>query len=90
MSLCSESRSDHDDWVIVRAGGRRCSQLALEIWLYRGLLWFFVWRDLKLRYRQTLLGVAWVVLQPLALMAAYGLVLGRVVGSPSNASYPVW
>jgi lipopolysaccharide transport system permease protein len=39
-----------------------------EIWAHRELLYFLVWRDLKVRYKQTVLGVAWAVLQPLILM----------------------
>ena len=44
-----------------------------EVWMYRELLYFFVWRDLKVRYKQTAIGVAWVVLQPLMSMGAFTL-----------------
>jgi lipopolysaccharide transport system permease protein len=51
-----------------------------ELWRFRELLFFFVWRDLKVRYKQTLLGVLWVVIQPLILMLIFTLLLGRVAG----------
>jgi len=55
-----------------------------ELWEYRELLYFLVWRDLKVRYKQTVLGVAWVVLQPLFLMLVFTLFFGRLVGVPSD------
>src|SRR5262245_48547229 len=67
-------------------------RLALhEIWSYRDLFWFLVWRDLKVRYRQTLLGVIWVVLQPMLTMAVFAVVLGQLVGVPSDGvPYPLF
>src|SRR5207253_3074386 len=44
-----------------------------ELWESRELLWFLVWRDVKVRYKQTAFGVAWAVLQPLVMMAHYGV-----------------
>lgn len=51
-----------------------------ELWRYRELLFFLTWRDVKVRYKQTALGIAWVVLQPLATMAVFTMFLGRVGG----------
>src|SRR5262245_5976655 len=51
-----------------------------EIWRYRELLYFLVWRDVKVRYKQTALGVAWAILQPLATMLIFTLFFGRWVG----------
>jgi len=50
-----------------------------EIWQYRELLYFLAWRDLKIRYKQTFIGVAWAVLQPVLMMAIFTLFLGRLV-----------
>ena len=62
-----------------------------EIWRYRELLYFFVWRDLKVRYRQTAVGTAWALLQPIALVAIFSLVLGRIQGlAPEGISYPLF
>lgn len=58
-----------------------------ELWLYRELLYFLAWRDLKVRYKQTILGTAWAVLQPLALMGVFVLVFHKV-GRMSTGGMP--
>jgi len=55
-----------------------------DLWEYRELLYFLTWRDIKVRYKQTALGVIWVVLQPLFLMLIFTVFLGRLVGIPSD------
>jgi lipopolysaccharide transport system permease protein len=55
-----------------------------EIWKYRELLYFLVWRDIKVRYKQTAIGVAWVVLQPLMNMVIFTVVFGRLAKLPSE------
>lgn len=59
-----------------------------ELFTSRELLYFLVWRDLKVRYRQTLLGVFWVVLQPLLIMALYSIIFGSFVKLPQGGHYP--
>src|SRR3954452_19081920 len=62
-----------------------------ELWSYRDVIGFLVWRDLKGRYRQTLFGVAWVLLQPLALMAVFSLFLGQFLKvNTGDIPYPVF
>ncbi len=62
-----------------------------EVWEYRELLYFFVWRDVKVRYKQTVIGVAWVVLQPLLTMGVFTLFFGRLAKLPSDGlAYPVF
>ena len=62
-----------------------------ELWEYRELLYFLTWRDIKVRYKQTALGMAWVVLQPLFLMLIFTLFFGRLVGIPSDGiPYPIF
>jgi homopolymeric O-antigen transport system permease protein len=62
-----------------------------ELWEYRELLYFFVWRDVKVRYKQTLVGVAWVILQPLLTMAVFTLFFGKLAKLPSQGlPYPVF
>lgn len=51
-----------------------------ELWRYHELLFFLAWRDVKVRYKQTVLGAAWAVLQPLATMIVFSVFLGRMVG----------
>ncbi|HEY4742760.1 MAG TPA: ABC transporter permease [Candidatus Acidoferrales bacterium] len=62
-----------------------------ELWEYRGLLYFFMWRDIKVRYKQTAIGIAWVVLQPLLTMAVFTLFFGRLAKLPSQGlPYPIF
>jgi lipopolysaccharide transport system permease protein len=62
-----------------------------ELWHYRELLYFFAWRDIKVRYRQASLGVAWAVIQPLCNMIIFTLLFGRLAHLPSDGiPYPVF
>lgn len=62
-----------------------------ELWRYRELLYFFVWRDLKIRYKQTILGASWAVLQPFFNMVIFSIFFGRLAGVPSdNIPYPLF
>ena len=62
-----------------------------ELWNYRELLYFLVWRDVKVRYKQTVIGIAWVVLQPLMTMGVFTLFFGRLAKLPSDGlPYPVF
>jgi lipopolysaccharide transport system permease protein len=62
-----------------------------EIWVYRELLLFFVWRDIKVRYKQTLLGVAWAIIQPLLTMVLFSFVFGRLAKIPTEGiPYPIF
>ena len=62
-----------------------------ELWDYRELLYFFIWRDIKVRYKQTILGGLWVILQPLMPMIVFSLFFGLLVKVPSdNLPYPIF
>jgi lipopolysaccharide transport system permease protein len=62
-----------------------------ELWDYRELLYFFVWRDIKVRYKQTILGGVWVILQPLMPMIVFSVFFGLLVKVPSdNIPYPLF
>src|SRR6202044_3125225 len=76
--------------IIERKPGWRFIDLG-ELWRFRELLFFLVWRDVKVRYKQTVLGAAWAILQPLATMAAFAIFLGRVASSPdATVPYPLF
>jgi len=61
------------------------------IWEYRELLYFLVWRDLKVRYRQTVIGIGWVILQPLMTMVIFTAVFGNFAKIPSDGlPYPIF
>lgn len=55
-----------------------------ELWAYRELLYFLMWRDVKVRYKQTVLGVLWVVLQPLLMMLVFAFLFGKMAGIRSD------
>lgn len=62
-----------------------------DIWEFRELLYFLVWRDIKVRYQQTLLGAAWAVIQPVASMIIFSFIFGRLAKLPSNGiPYPIF
>jgi lipopolysaccharide transport system permease protein len=62
-----------------------------EIWEYRELLYFFAWRDIKLRYKQTIIGAAWAIIQPFFTMVVFSIFFGRLAGLPSDGvPYPVF
>lgn len=64
------------------------SRFLAEYWRYRDLLFFLTWRDVKVRYKQTLLGVAWAVLVPITQMLIFGVIFGKVAKLPSNGLDP--
>ncbi len=62
-----------------------------ELWEYRELLFFFAWRDIKVRYRQTVMGVLWAIIQPILTMVIFSLFFGRLANIPSDGlPYPVF
>ena len=67
-------------------------QLDLKgIWQYRELLYFLVWRDLKVRYKQTVIGIGWAVLQPFVTMVIFTIIFGKLVKVPSDGiAYPIF
>ncbi len=72
----------HRGWVALNPG---------ELWSHRELLYFFVWRDLKVRYKQTAFGALWAIIQPFTLMLVFTLFLGRMSGiAPEGVPYPLF
>jgi len=62
-----------------------------EMWQYRELLYFMIWRDIKVRYKQTALGAAWAIIQPFFTMVVFSLFFGRLAGVPSDGvPYPIF
>jgi lipopolysaccharide transport system permease protein len=77
--------------VVIQASTQRFDPDIRSLWAYRELLYFLVWRDLKVRYRQTAIGAGWVVLQPLLTMAIFTVIFGRFAGIPSDGlPYPLF
>ena len=86
----ADLRVESHETVIQPSRGWASLQLH-AVWEYRELLLFLVWRDLKVRYKQTALGVAWVVLQPVVSMVVFTILFGGLLRVPSgNVSYPIF
>jgi lipopolysaccharide transport system permease protein len=81
-SLATTSIRPSTGWTALRLG---------DLWAYRELLYFFVWRDVKVRYKQTAFGALWAIIQPLTLMAVFTVVLGRIAGiTPEGVPYALF
>src|SRR5262249_29817216 len=70
--------------VSIRAGGKFASVDLKSLWAYRELLYFLTWRDVKVKYKQTALGAAWAVIQPLFTMIVFSIFFGKLASLPSN------
>jgi len=77
--------------VIIEASTSWVSLQLRDLWNYRELLYFLTWRDVKVRYKQTLLGAAWAIIQPLLTMLIFTLLFGRLAGIKSDGiPYPIF
>jgi lipopolysaccharide transport system permease protein len=79
-----------DDRILIIEAGRTERHYWADLWRYRELFYFLAWRDLIVRYKQTVLGIAWAVLRPLLTMVVFTLVFGKLARLPSgDVPYPV-
>src|SRR5213080_4092971 len=77
--------------IRIRPSSRWAALNLGDLWRYRELLYFLTWRDVKVRYKQTVLGAAWAVLQPLLTMAIFTVVFGHFARIPSDGvPYPIF
>jgi lipopolysaccharide transport system permease protein len=78
--------------IVAIRGGRSWTGLELaDLWAHRDLFYFLIWRDVKVRYKQTVLGVAWAILQPLLTMVVFTLLFGNLAHVPSDGKpYPIF
>jgi homopolymeric O-antigen transport system permease protein len=76
---------------VVEPSRRRFALQLRELWEYRELLYFLAWRDIKVRYKQTSLGVIWAIVQPFVTMVLFSLFFGYLAGIPSDGiPYPIF
>src|SRR5512141_442656 len=62
-----------------------------DLWIYRELIYFMIWRDIKVRYKQTLLGASWAIIQPLMTMLVFNFLFGTVAKVPTDGiPYPIF
>jgi len=77
--------------ILIKPASRRLSIKWKELWEYRELLFFLVWRDVKVRYKQSILGIGWAVLQPICTMVIFSVIFGRLAKLPSEGiPYPLF
>ncbi len=82
--------STPDRLIIRKTSGWSALKLP-ELWEYRELLYFFVWRDIKVRYKQTVLGAIWAIIQPFMTMIVFSLFFGGLIKVPSDGvPYPIF
>ncbi len=76
--------------TLVLEAGRASRHYWRDLWRYRGLLYFLAWRDIKVRYKQAVLGAAWALFQPLVTMVMFTFVFGRLANMPAGGvPYPL-
>ncbi|MCG6980140.1 MAG: ABC transporter permease [Deltaproteobacteria bacterium] len=79
------------DVIIVKPSKGWISLKLEELWEYRELLYFMAWRDIKVRYKQTVLGAAWAIIQPFFTMVVFSIFFGKLAGVPSDGlPYPIF
>lgn len=77
--------------IVIRPSRGWVSLNLHDLWEYRELLYFLTWRDIKIRYKQTVLGASWAILQPFFTMVVFSLFFGRLAGIPSDdIPYPIF
>jgi lipopolysaccharide transport system permease protein len=77
--------------LIIRPGRGWQELKLIELWHYRELLYFLTWRDIKVRYKQTVLGAAWAIIQPIMTMVVFTIFFGKLANMPSDGvPYPLF
>jgi lipopolysaccharide transport system permease protein len=83
------SRSESARWLVIEAGKQE-KQYFRDLWRYRELFYILAWRDVIVRYKQTVIGVLWAVLRPLITMVVFTVIFGRLAKLPSDGvPYPI-
>ena len=79
---------ENEEYTLIIEAGRAEKNYWLDLWRYRELFYFLSWRDILVRYKQTVIGVAWSVLRPLLTMIVFTIVFGKIAKLPSDGSVP--
>ena len=89
--VCPASSADQAAWTEIQPGRGWAPLVLQDLWSYRELLFFLIWRDVKVRYKQTVLGIAWAVIQPLSTMVVFSIFFGHLGKIPSDGlPYPLF
>ena len=90
MSEISIQTKTQEEVLYLKPSSGWTSINLVEIWRYRELIYFLIWRDIKVRYKQTMLGAAWAIIQPFFTMVVFTIFFGRLAKVPSdNVPYPI-
>ncbi len=90
MTESVHSRSTASETTLVIEAGKSEKRYWSDLWRYRELLYFLAWRDILVRYKQTVIGIAWILVRPLLTMAVFSMVFGKLAGLPSEGvPYPL-
>jgi len=84
---------DHKELALIRIEASKgwVSLQLSELWMYRELIYFLIWRDIKVRYKQTILGGSWAIIQPFFTMVVFSLFFGKLAKVPSDGiPYPIF
>src|SRR3954453_7080129 len=84
VSATPESHFDGERVTVIRPTRGWAALNLRELWDYRELLYFLIWRDVKIKYKQTAVGVVWIVLQPLLVAGVFTFIFGRYAPFPMN------
>ena len=87
--MYKKDKSSGDEWDLIIAPGRAKKNYWTDLWRFRELFYILSWRDIKVRYKQTVLGIAWSVIRPLLTTVIFTIIFSRVAGmkNPGNAPY---
>jgi lipopolysaccharide transport system permease protein len=86
-----ETSADGPPVTLIKPSNEWLSLRLHDLWEYRELMYFLIWRDVKVRYKQTVLGSAWAILQPVLTMTVFSVLFGRLAKVPSdNIPYPIF
>jgi len=80
------NRTDHAPDELIIEAGRTEGQYWKDIWNYRGLFYFLAWRDILVRYKQTVIGIAWSLIRPLLTMIVFTIIFGKLAKLPSEGA----
>jgi lipopolysaccharide transport system permease protein len=91
MAETTLAQRTKDDIVYIRPPQGWLGLNLRDLWLYRELIYFLIWRDVKVRYKQTVLGASWAIIQPLMTMVVFTVLFGRVAKVPTDGiPYPIF
>jgi lipopolysaccharide transport system permease protein len=89
--LAEATEAGHPDWIVIEPVGGFSSLRLGELWAYRELLGLFAWRDVTVRYKQSVLGILWALLTPLITVVLFSLIFDRLANIPSDGiPYPIF